>query len=458
MEKINQRIIERFLTASFKRLHCGIVLLAVVFVCSPYSAWAISIISDEETEAFLYKTAEPYYRAANIPIKRDKIFIVQDDSLNAFVSEGNNLFLHTGTIMAADNRNELSGVIAHEVGHIAGGHILRGKIQAQELQRIELASLILAGAATAVGGRADAAMAVMLGGQSSLLHSYSSFRTAQERSADEAAVKYLSYTKESPQGMLNFMKKIRARNKMSGNDESIYFRTHPLTSERINFMEKAVRDSKYKPTFVKDEAFERIKAKLSGFLLEPEDTYRRYPNSDNSIAGKYARAIADFKALNIGRAIKQVDELISQEPKNPYFRELKAQIYMETGKVSLAKKEYAKALEILPSSPLFQINWAQSVLEDSPTKNELNRVVNILNQTIIKYPSPLAWLLLSKAYSMQKNTAYSQYAAAEYSLGIGEEDIAKQQALRAQKNSNIPSTLKLKLDDLLKRIEDIPPA
>ena len=332
MEKINQRIIDIFLTASFKQLCGRIILLTAVLLFVPIPAFGLSIISDEETEQFLYNTAAPFYRSANIPISRNKIFIVQDNSLNAFVSDGNNLFIHTGTIMAADNKNELSGVIAHEVGHIAGGHILRSKIQAQEMQRVELASLILAGAAAAAGGQPDTAMAIMLGGQSSMLNAYTSFRTAQERSADEAAVKYLSQNQESPAGMLNFMKKIRAQNKMTGNEENPYFRTHPLTSERINFMEQAMKNSKYKPDFVPEENFARIKAKLSGFLLSPEETYRRYPMSDTSIAAQYARSIADFKALKISAALKKIDDLIKNEPQNPYFRELKAQIYMEKGK------------------------------------------------------------------------------------------------------------------------------
>ncbi len=455
MEKINQRLIDIFLTINIKRLCSSILLLIVVLLLFPQYVYGMSIISDEEIEQFLYKTASPFYHAANIPLNRNKIFIVQDNSLNAFVSEGNNLFINTGTIIAVDNRNELSGVIAHEVGHIAGGHILRNKIQAQELQRVELVSLILASTAAAVGRRADAATAILLGGQSSLLNAYTSFRVTQERSADEAALKYLDKAKESPVGMLNFMKKIHAQNKMTGNEENPYFRTHPLTIERINFIEEAIKNSKYKAVFVQDDEFSHIKAKLTGFLREPEETYRKYPNSDSSIAAQYARAIADFKALRISNAISKIDQLIKLEPHNPYFREFKAQIYMETGKAEKAKKEYDKALQLLPDSALFQINWAQAALEASPSPSEIKQIINILNKALIKYPSPFAWLLLSKAYATQGNIAYSEYAAAEYSLGIGEVKIAKQHILRAQKQQNLSSPLRLKMDDLLKRIEEI---
>lgn len=454
MEKTYQRLKGLKLTAGLFGLRSGIWLFAAFLVLFVRPAQAITIISDEETERLLYKTAAPFYKTAGIPLRRSGLFIVQDNSLNAFVGDGNNLFVNTGTIMAADNRNELAGVIAHETGHIAGGHILRGKLQAEELQQIGLASLILASAAAVTSGRADAAMAIALGGQSSMLTGFTSFRTDQERSADEAAVKYLSETGQSPAGMLNFMKKIQTGNRLSGIEETPYFRTHPVTRERISFLEQAVRNSKASSSG-DDESFKRVKAKLTGFLSTPEETYRKYPRTDTSPAARYARSIADFKALRMQSALKGINSLIKEEPQNPYFRELKAQIYMETGKSNLAKREYAKALELLPNSSLFQINWAQAALESSPSPAELQKIINLLNKAVIRYPSPFAWMLLSRAYDAQGERAYSDYAAAEYSFGIGAIETARQQVLRAQKAPQISPQLRLKTDDLLKRVKAI---
>ena len=454
MEKTYQRLKGLKLTAGLSGLRSGIWLFAAFLALFVRPAQAITIISDEETERLLYKTAAPFYKTAGIPLRRSGLFIVQDNSLNAFVGDGNNLFVNTGTIMAADNSNELAGVIAHETGHIAGGHILRGKLQAEELQQIGLASLILASAAAVTSGRADAAMAIALGGQSSMLTGFTSFRTDQERSADEAAVKYLSETGQSPAGMLNFMKKIQTGNRLSGIEETPYFRTHPVTRERISFLEQAVRNSKASSSG-DDESFKRVKAKLTGFLSTPEETYRKYPRTDTSPAARYARSIADFKALRMQSALKSIDSLIKEEPQNPYFRELKAQMYMETGKSNLAKQEYAKALGLLPNSTLFQINWAQAALESSPSPAELQKIINLLNKAVIRYPSPFAWMLLSRAYDAKGERAYSDYAAAEYSFGIGAIETARQQALRAQKAPQISRQLRLKTDDLLKRVKAI---
>lgn len=452
MEKTDQR-----LTISGGLLKKGLIgsfmLLSAFLAFAIKPAQAMIIISDEETEHFLEKTSKPFFQAAHIPFNRNKVFIVQDNSLNAFVGDGNNLFVHTGTIISSDNRNELEGVIAHEVGHIQGGHILRGKIAAQTLQQIGLASTILAGATAVLSGRGDMAMAVALGGQTSTLNQFANYRTGEERSADEAAVKLLAASNKSPAGMLEFMKKINQRNALNGIEELPYFRTHPVTRERITFLENATQQSSASKENPQDEEFVRVKAKLTGFLDTPAHTLKKYPYKDKTTAARYARTIAHFKQSKLQQALKDIDELISEEPKNPYFRELKGQIYLENGKVREAKQEYQKALDLLPNSELFKINWAQAAIEASPTRADLQKIVNLLNQANVKRPSSFAYMMLARAYEGLGNKAYADYAAAEYSLGIGATEIAKRQALNAKKAAVGNSKLTLKLDDLLSRID-----
>lgn len=105
-----------------------------------------------------------------------------------------------------------------------GGHILRQKIKLQNMQQISLASMLAAGAAAAATGRADAAIAIMMGTQSSMLNAMLAYQVEEERSADESAVKLLQKTEQSPAGMRNFMKKIDRQNRLNGIAENPYFR------------------------------------------------------------------------------------------------------------------------------------------------------------------------------------------------------------------------------------------
>lgn len=447
MEKINR------ITGFFRKTVIGLicsVLLQSAFL-SDASAASISLISDEETEQFLARQLRPVFKAADIPFNRNNIYIVNDDSLNAFVGDGNNMFVHTGTLMKANDENEIACVLAHETGHIMGGHILRQKIKLQNMQQISLASMLAAGAAAAATGRADAAIAIMMGTQSSMLNAMLAYQVEEERSADESAVKLLQKTEQSPAGMRNFMKKIDRQNRLNGIAENPYFRTHPVTAERISFLNNAVRQSPFPAPAQPSNEFLRIKAKLSAFMEEPRKVLQKYPPSDKSTPARYAQAIVFFRMLKLNQSLKILNELIAEEPENPYFHELKGQIFMETGKIKPARTEYQKALSLLPNSALFQINLAQAVLEDNPNRNELEHTAEILNKSLLQRPDTYGWLLLSRAYGGLNDTANSNYAAAEYSLRIGAAETARRQANTALTANSSPQ-LRLKIDDLLNRI------
>lgn len=454
VEKINQGLKpgSNFIKRLIGRLALPLAFCAVMI--QPAQA-QISLISDEETEQMLAKIIKPLFKQAGVTYRRDGFYIVNDDSLNAFVADGNNLFIHTGTIIKSDNYNELAGVIAHETGHIQGGHILRQKLKNQEMQMATLASAILAGTAAAVSGRGDAAMAVILGGQSSALTHYTRYRTEEERSADEAAMKLLAGTSQSPQGMLTFMKKISKENIMSGIEETPYFRTHPVTRERISFFENHIQaGANYKDNPQLQEEFERVRAKLYAYLNPPAKTFQAYPESNSSTAARYARSIAYFKKLDFKKSLALLDELIAKEPKNPYFHELKGQIYLETAKIGPAKAEYQKAVNLMPNSPLLQSSLAQAILEDNPTPQEVRQAISLLNKANIGRPMGFSWLLLSRAYGMNGDQANANYASAEYSFYIGAREIAKKQAEEAKKQSK-DAKLSLKIDDLLARLKDL---
>ncbi len=97
-------------------------------------------------------------------------------------------------------------------------------------------------------------------------------------------------------------------------------------------------------------------AKLTAFCQSRLWPFKKYPSHDTSSAANYARAIAYFKQLKFTKAIKLLDNLLQREPNNPYFHELKAQIYMEQGKIKAAKAEYAKVLSLRPNAA-FAASW-----------------------------------------------------------------------------------------------------
>lgn len=437
---------------AFRGLVGGFFLSSALWVCAA-QAQEIRLISDEETEAFLADIISPLFKAAGVKFYRNNIFIVEDNSLNAFVSDGNRLFVHTGTLAKADSSNEIAGVLAHETGHIMGGHILRQKLKNQDMREVTLISAILAGTSAALSGRSDVAMAVLLGSQSSALTHYTKYRSNEERAADESAAKLLKQTQQSPKGLLQFMKKITADNQLNGREETPYFRTHPVTSERISFFEKEANASPFVPQ-ENDERFLRIKAKLKAYLQAPEQTLKEYPQQRTDTAAQYAQAIALMKQLNFKQALQKMDALLAKEPNNPFFYELKGQILLETGELGAAKQSFARAYNLLPNSYLMQINYAQAILEDNPSKQQAKQAIDLLNKSLLQTQSGFAFMLAAKAYGIFGDMAAANYASAEYSLKFGNVAAAKRQLQEALKFNPTPQ-LKLKIDDLKLRLKNI---
>jgi len=422
------------------------ILFGVTLLASNVSAQP-SVLTDDETQTFLAEVIKPIFSVAGIPYQQNKVHILDDMSLNAFVSDGNHLFVHTGTLINVKNTNELFGILAHETGHISGGHILRQKLKIDDLKTLSVISLMAAGAAAVASGRGDAAMAVALGSHGSLINSMIAYQLTEERSADESAVKYLKMLRISPIGLKNFMSNIQKSNRLSGFEETPYFKTHPMSAERMNFFEKAAKDNGGSTTSNLDSKLKFVQAKLNAFLLPPERAYQKYPTSDKSMAATYAHAIIFFKQKKFKQALDTIDLLIQKQPNNPYFYQLKGQFLFESGQVLKALTAYDKTLQLKPDSSETMLLYAESAIELPPEQKNTQHIIDILNKLLVKEESPHGWELLSRAYYEQGKQAESLYAAAKYSLLIGNFDAANRQIKKAS-SLNPSETLKLKLSDL----------
>src|SRR5689334_1028101 len=112
--------------ASLRKL--GTLALALwICLLGPITASAqstgINIIRDAEIEKLLQDYARPLFKAAGVRSSSLEIFLVPDPSFNAFVADGQKMFINTGALLQATTPNEMIGVMAHETGHIAGSHL-----------------------------------------------------------------------------------------------------------------------------------------------------------------------------------------------------------------------------------------------------------------------------------------------------------------------------------------------
>ena len=389
-------------------------LSALSFAASP--AAAQSILRDAETEALLNDMSAPLIRAAGLDPKNVDIVLIGDPEINAFVAGGQVVYVHSGLIEAADNANEVQGVIAHELGHIAAGDVLRGSEGVKAATGISIVSLIL-GAAAIAAGAGEAGAGILAAGQQAALGKYLAFSRVQESGADQSGRRYLDVAGVSGKGMVSFFKKLQGQEfRLAIAQDNAYDRTHPLTGDRIQVLRDSLSKSPAwnRPTDPALEArFQRVKAKLFGFINEPKDTLYRYPVTDASVPGRYARAYAWHKSAYVDKAVAEADALIASAPTDPYYQELKGQILLESGKPVQALSVLRQAVQGTHYNPLIAALFGHALIA---TENPANfaEAKTVLRTAIQRdNQNPFAWFQLGTIYAQEGDAPRASLATAE---------------------------------------------
>ena len=417
------------------------VLTSFMMVSTALPAMAQSLIRDTEIEDTLEDFTTPLLKAAGLNSDNVDIYIVNDNSLNAFVTRGQNIFLNTGLIQQAETPLQLKGVIAHEAGHIADGRIARSDYG----NRNAYGSMLLAaglGIAAILAGEGGAG-ALILGGSSQFgaVDVLKNTRVG-ESVADQYAADYLERTGQSGEGLIQFFEKFRYQEVFSQARRYPYFRSHPLSSERIDSLREVVSESPYFGTPDPEEDVKRLnmaKAKLQGFLDSPQRVFSQFPISDQSDEARYARAVAFFKGADLRSALREIHSLIEDYPDNPYFYELKAQMLFESGKGTESIAPAERAVKLKPDAPLFQLALAQALLEQSDPES-VDRAISLLKSALQKENDNGAmWYYLSQGYGKQGRDALAKYAVAEQAFSGGDMQRAMSFAERAQKDMDFNS-------------------
>ena len=421
---------------------------ASIFTATAAAAQGLPLIRDAEIENLLKDYSRPIFKAAGLGSQNISMRIIHHDSFNAFVVDGHNVFVNTGTLAQAKTPNEVIGVIAHETGHITGGHLaqLRARIARDQTKAILLTvlgiGLMVGGAVSGsdsgreVGG---AGGGLALGGNEMIMRSLLSERRAQESAADQAGLHYLELTKQSGQGMLETFERFAQQEYVSATYQDPFVRSHPIATDRLSQLRNRVASSPYVNAKDPPELqlrHDMMRAKIAGYLDRPQAVFNRYPARDNSLPARYARAIARNCSGRCADAIGEVDQLLQEKPDNPYFWELKGNFYASVGKHHEAMVNLRKALQLSGGGePLMQAELAQSMI--SAEDNRLiDEAIGLLRRAILsddgnalahrqlatalsrKGQEPQALLATAQAYMIEGNVKQAQIFAKRAQLKL----------------------------------------
>ena len=412
--------------------------LALAFAAIQPAA-AQSVLRDSETELLFRDMSRPLIQAAGLDPANVKIVLLNDPEINAFVAGGQIVYIHSGLLMVADNANQLQGVIAHELGHVAGGHIIRIGEGTKAATGITILSLLL-GAAAIAAGAPDAGMGIIMAGQRAAMGNFFAFTRAQESSSDLAGASYLSKAGISGKGSLEFFKKLQNQEfRLAIYAKDSYDRTHPLSSERIDALTQVYKKDPAwdKPTDPAIEArFQRVKAKLVGYV-DSKNAPTRYPESDQSIPGHYARAYAYHLGAYPDKAVSEADWLLAKAPDDPFFLELKGQILLESGRPKDAIPVLRRAVAKAPGQPMIAVMLGHALIASEDDKN-FAEAKQVLKQAVNRdNDNPFAWMQLGVVYDREGDGPRAALATAERNNLEGNAKLALTSARTAM--AGIPS-------------------
>lgn len=286
-------------------------------------------------------------------------------------------------------------------------------------------------------------MGVIMAGQQAAMGKYLAYSRSQEASADAAGAQYLSTAGISGRGSVEFFKKLqnlefRYGYRPQSGDE--FYSTHPLTGDRIQTLQDVYEKDRAwtKPDDAAiQQRFVRMKAKLFGYLAEPRDVFRIYPETDNSVPAHYARAYAYHRQSQLDRARAETDALLMVDAADPYFLELKGQILLEAGQPGEALVPLRKATELTGYQPLIATLFGHALIATEDTAHFKEAQTVLKNAVARDRENPFAWYQLGTIYAANGDMPRARLASAEQQSLTGQMDAALMSAQAAE--AGLPS-------------------
>ena len=153
-----------------------------------------------------------------------RVYIADQDVLNAFAAPGGHIVLYRSIIDEAESPNEVAGVLAHEMAHVTNGHPARGMVEAMGYGVFRLFT------------KDDSMGAELV--KSTVVNHYS---REDELAADRDCVALLNAAQLDSRGLLRFFDRLSERGQeIPGALE--FLSTHPSGETRKNALEGNVND------------------------------------------------------------------------------------------------------------------------------------------------------------------------------------------------------------------------
>ena len=375
------------------------------------------------------------YRLASHSDRPDKAFhfvVLNQDVVNAFAAPGGVIALYSGLILAADDENEVAGVLAHEIAHVTQLHLYRA-LENQQAMTIPIMLAMLA-LAVAGGGDGEAITGALMTGQAAAAQTAINYTRQNEYEADRIGISTLSRAGYDPTGMAEFFEKMGRISRSMGKGPPEFLRTHPVSVSRIaeaenraaNMPEPEPSDGR---TFYLIQARLRVAAaKTPDIALEWFD--HRAQRADISEAEldaiDYGRAIALQRKGQYAEARRMLAHLNERYPHIAIELQL-AELDFDAGDQDAALDRLAGLYHTFPGNHAIARHYAEALLKERDAEKAETAAVVLRQQLRDHSDDPRLYELYARSANVSGDQVRAQEAIAEsYYLRGGVHEAAMQ--------------------------------
>ncbi|MCH7310837.1 M48 family metalloprotease [Acinetobacter sp. ANC 4805] len=381
------------------------------------------------------------------------LVIVKDPQINAFAVPGGLFALNTGLITSAKNLDEIAGVMAHEIAHVAQRHYSRSQ-EAFKGQGLLALAGILVGAAIASTADGDVGSAVMLGTQAALMDKQLSYSRNQEREADRIGMQFMYSAGYNPQSMADYFETMhRATSRISFLPD--FWLTHPLTTERMSEARLRANQLPKVKSKIYDLDFEILKLYTQVISNQATEIQLQALANQKNTAAQLALSKFYLERGDYTQAQANLDLVKAKLKYHVLVSLIQTDIYLGQNKLDQAYNSINSVQRTMPENRALSYKFAEVLIRQGQVAQAQTLVQRFIhkNQRDIE-----GWQLLQQATNLDKSSPLQAVNVlcyrAEVEYWSGYEENAIKSMLHAQRLAKGNLAMSAKIDSRLKQMQD----
>lgn len=390
-------------------------------------------INDPLTTSFV---EDLIYRLAPHSEVRDSRFefvIIDQGELNAFAVPGGIIGINAGIFLYANDEDEISGVLAHELSHLSQRHFARQVENAERQAPIAIATL-LASILLIATNNADAGFAGLVGSQAAAAQSQLSYSRDWEREADRNGMKTLVNSGLDPHAMPSMFQQMLAANRYNERPPE-FLLTHPVTDTRIS--DAANRAQAY-PSKPRTRSFNFLILQQRSMILYrlPANEQisffnrelRKTNNKKEKDSYRYTLAWIYQQERQYAKSLELINTVSKANRDQPAVSILKAELLSQLKKGNEAIDLLEQSYTLRPDSYPIAMSLAKTKTLNNQAKDAL---VDIKRWSERRGTDPIVWNQLSETAHKAGNLALAYRARSEFFFLYGQKNKALRQLQQA---------------------------